>query len=123
MSAYRIVRHRIFEYQYKHLGQNSPLKRQVDKQLEVIDSDPSNAGAALQGLPPDLAGKVKKLWVGGRKGHRLFIKTDHDKKVITILFVTPEKRGQLDYRKLTRDLIELLDVEVDEKSLKKFIVK
>jgi hypothetical protein len=123
LSPYRIVRHRIFEYQYKHLNQNSPLKRQLDKQLEMIFSDPANAGAALQGLPPDLAGKVKKLWVGGRKGHRMFIKADHDKKVITICFVTPAKRGQLDYKKLTRDLIELLDAEVDEKKLKKFIIK
>ena len=123
MTSYKIVWHRIFEYQYKHLKQNSPLKRQIDKQLEVIVRDPANAGATLQGLPPDFAGKVKRLWVGGRKGHRMFIKTDHHERVVKICFVTPEKRGHIDYTKLTRDLIELLDAEVDERKLKKFIIK
>lgn len=123
MIPYKIIWHRIFEYQYKHLKQDSPLKRQVDKQLEVIDSDPANAGVALQGLPPDFAGKVKRLWVGGRNGRRMFIKTDHRDRVVKVCFVTPEKRGRIDYAKLALDLIELLDAEVDEKRLKKFLLK
>jgi hypothetical protein len=123
LTSYNIVRHKIFEYQYEHLKQNSPLKRQVDKQLEVIASDPANSGTALQGLPPDLAGKVKRLWVGGRRGHRMFIKTDHNEKVVKICFVSPVKRADIDYRKLMRDLLKLLDAQVDEKRLKKFIVK
>ena len=123
MTSYEIVRHRIFEYQYKDLRGSSLLKRQVDAQLEVIDSDPANAGVPLKFLPPDLAGKVKKLWVGGRRGHRMFIKTDHNKRVVKICFVTPVKRGHIDYKKLTRDLIKLIDAQVNEKTLKKFILK
>jgi hypothetical protein len=89
----------------------------------VIASDPANAGDPLKTLPPDLTGKVKKLWVGGRKGHRMFIKTDHPEKVVKICFVTPVKRGHLDYKKLTQDLVNLLDDQVEERTLKKFIIK
>lgn len=123
MTSYKIVWHGIFDYQYKHLQENSLLKRQVDKQLEVIVRDPANAGVALQGLPPDFAGKVKRLWVGGRKGYRMFIKTDHHEKVVTIWFVTPVKRSQLDYKKLTPDLPDLIDGRVDEKILKKYVIR
>jgi len=123
LTSYKIVRHKIFEYQYKHLRENSPLKRQVDTQLQVIASDPASAGAPLKFLPPDLAGKVKKLWVGGRKGHRMFIKTDHHEKVVKICFVTPVKRGHLDYKRLMQDLVNLLDNQVEERTLKKFIIK
>jgi hypothetical protein len=123
LTSYKIVWHKIFEYQYENLEENSLLKRQIDKQLEVIASDPANAGVPLQSLPPDLAGKVKKLWVGGRKGHRIFIKTDHHEKVVKICFVIPEKRAHLDYKKLTQDLVNLLDDQVEERTLKKFIIK
>jgi hypothetical protein len=123
LTSYKIVWHGIFDYQYKHLQDNSPLKRQVDKQLEVIVTDPANAGAALQGLPTDLAGKVKKLKVGGRKGYRMIIKTNHHERVVKICFITPVKRGQLDYKKLTRDLNDLIDGQVEEKSLKMFLIK
>ena len=123
MSSYRIVWHEIFEHQYKHLRENSLLKRQVDTQLQVIASDPANAGAPRKFQPPDLAGKVKKLWVGGRKGYRMFMKTDHDKRVVNVVFVTPVKRGHRDHKKLTRDLIKLIDAQVHEKTLKKSIIK
>jgi hypothetical protein len=123
LSCYKIIWHKIFEYQYKNLVEDSLLKRQIDKQLEVIASDPANAGDPLKALPPDLSGKVKKLWVGGRKGHRMFIKTDHHEKVVKICFVTPVKRGHLDYKKLTQDLVNLLDDQVEERTLKKFIIK
>ncbi|KPL05473.1 MAG: hypothetical protein AMJ73_00760 [candidate division Zixibacteria bacterium SM1_73] len=123
MTSYKIAWHEIFKYQYKHMQENSFLKRQVDTQLQVIASDPPNAGTPRKFLPPDLAGKVKKLWVGGRTGHRIFIKTDHDKRVVTVLFITPVKRGHKDHKKLTRDLIKLIDTQVDEKRLKKFIIK
>ena len=123
MTSYKIVWHGIFDYQYKHLQENSPLKRQVDKQLEVIASDPANAGAALQGLPPDLAGKVRKLKVGGLKGHRMIIKTNHQERLVKVVFVTPEKREHIDYKKLIRDLVDFIDGQVEEKTLKKFIIK
>jgi hypothetical protein len=123
LTSYKIVWHRIFDYQYKHLQDNSALKRQIDTQLKVVASDPANAGSPLKFLGEDLAGKIRKLWVGGRKGHRMFTKTDHFKKVVTIWFVTPEKRSQLDYRKLTPDLPNLIDGEMDEKILRKYIIK
>jgi hypothetical protein len=123
LTSYKIVRHRIFEYQYKHLQVNSPLKRQIDTQLQVIASDPANAGAPLKFLPEDLSGKIRKLWVGGPKGHRMIIKTDHQERVVKIVFVTPKKRGHIDYKKLMRDLVDFIDGQVDEKTLKKFIVK
>ena len=53
----------------------------------------------------------------------MFIKTDHHEKVVTIWFVTPVKRSQLDYRKLTPDLPNLMDDDIDEKILKKYIIK
>lgn len=123
MTSYKIVWHGIFDYQYKHLQENSPLKHQIDTQLRVIASDPANAGTPLKFLPDDLAGKIRKLWVGGRKGHRMLIKMDHRKKVVTICFVTPVKRSQLDYKKLTPDLPDLIDGKVDEKILKKYVIR
>ncbi|KPK99303.1 MAG: hypothetical protein AMJ91_08240 [candidate division Zixibacteria bacterium SM23_73_3] len=123
MTSYKIVWHGIFDYQYKHLQKNSPLKRQIDTQLRVISSDPVNAGTPLKFLPEDLAGKIRKLWVGGRKGHRMIIKTNHQERLVKVVFVTPEKRGHIDYKKLIRDLVDFIDGQVEEKMLKKFIIK
>lgn len=53
----------------------------------------------------------------------MFTKTDHLKKVVTICFVTPVNRSQLDYRKLTPDLPNLIDGKVDEKILKKYVIR
>jgi hypothetical protein len=123
MAGYKIVWHKVFLYQYQNLRNNSLLKRQVDKQLEVIKVNQERAGAPLRYLPPDLAGKIRKLRVGGAKRHRMFIKVDDQKAEIRIGFVDPRRRGQLDYEDLPLDIFALPENEIDEKRLRKFLLK
>lgn len=122
MAKYRIIRHKVFSYQYKHLKKASLLKRQVDQQLKVIESNPETAGTPLRYLPSDLAGKIKRLWVGGRRKYRMIIKVDSNAKTIKIGFIDPRLRKDIDYGDLPLNIFELPEDEIDEKKLKKFIL-
>lgn len=123
MLGYKIVWHKVFSYQYRHLQKNSLLKKQVDKQLEVVAADLKQAGAPLSHLPSDLAGKIRKLRVGGAKRYRMFIKVDDKQKEIRIGFIDPRRRGKLDYRDLPLEIFALPEHEIDEKVLRKFLLK
>lgn len=111
MKSYRIVWHKVFRYQYEHLPQNSLLKRQVDKQLEVIEKNPETMGEALKYLAPHLAGRIKKLRVGGPKKYRLFIMVHREEKIIEVCFIDPRLGGKLNYKTLP---LEILEMSVDE---------
>lgn len=123
MPGYKIVWHKVFSYQYRHLQKNSLLKKQVDKQLEVIAADLKQAGAPLSHLPSDLAGKIRKLYVGGAKRYRMFIEVDEKDKEIKIGFIDPRLRSKLDYRELPLEIFVLPESEMSEKMLKKFLLK
>jgi len=123
MAGYSITWHKVFCYQYEHLKKNSLLKRQVDKQLEVIQRNPQQAGAPLRYLPSDLAGKIRRLYVGGPGKYRMFIKTDDKKQEVKIGFIDPRLRGKLDYGDLPLEIFTLPEDEIDEKMLRKFLLK
>jgi hypothetical protein len=122
MAGYKIIWHKVFSYQYNHLHKNSLLKRQIDKQIEVIKTNQETAGSPLRFLPSDLAGKIRKLRVGGTKKYRMFFKVDVEEREIRIGFVDPRLRGKLDYRDLPLEIFSLPESEMDEKMLKKFIL-
>lgn len=123
MAGYRIVWHKVFSYQYTLLDKNSLLRRQIDKQLEVIKTNQETAGSPLRYLPSDLAGKIRKLRVGGAKKYRMFIKVDVKEREIRIGFVDPRLRGKLDYRDLPLEIFSLPESEIDERNLKAFLLK
>ena len=120
---YKILWHKVFCYQYDNLEKNSLLKKQIDKQLEVIQRNPQQAGAPLRYLPPDLAGKIRRLYVGGPSKYRMFIKVDDKEKEIRIGFIDPRLRGKLDYGDLPLEIFTQSEDEIDEKRLKKFLLK
>jgi len=120
LATYKIVWHKVFSYQYRHLEKESLLRRQVDQQLKVIASNPETAGTPLRYLPSDLTGKIKRLWVGGRKKYRMIIKVDSNAKTIKIGFIYPRLRKDLSYGDLPLDVFELPKDEIDDKKLKKF---
>lgn len=123
MKSYKIVWHKVFQYQYGHLPSNSLLKRQVDKQLEVIKKNPETAGVALKHLLPHLAGRIKRLVVGGPKKYRMSILVHREEKIIEVCFIDPRLRGELDYKTLPLEILELPEDEIDAKRLKKFILE
>ena len=123
MKSYKIVRHKVFRYQYEHLAQNSLLIRQVDKQLEIIEKNPETAGEALKYLTPHLAGKIKRLWVGGSKKHRMIIMVHKEEKIIEVCFIDPRLRGKLNYKTLPLEILEMPEDEIDAKRLNRFILK
>ncbi len=120
---YKIIWHKVFSYQYDHLERNSLLKKQVDKQLEVIQRNPQQAGAPLRYLPPDLAGKIRRLHIGGPSKYRMFIKVDDKEKEIRIGFIDPRLKGKLDYGDLPLEIFTQSEDEIDEKRLKKFLLQ
>ena len=60
-------------------------------------NDPYNTGGRLQGLPPHLAGKVRKVWVKGRRGFRFIYFLDADRELIVGVTLSSESRGSFDY--------------------------
>jgi len=123
VKSYKIVRHKVFRYQYEHLAQNSLLKRQVDKQLEIIEKKPETAGEALKYLTAHLAGKIKRLWVGGPKKYRMIIMVHKEEKIIEVCFIDPRLRGKLNYKILPLEILEMPEDEIDAKRLNRFILK
>jgi hypothetical protein len=123
VKSYNVVRHKVFKYQYKNLRDGSLLKRQVNKQLEVIEKNPEVAGVALKHLPPHLAGKIKRLVVGGPKKYRMIIMVHREEKIIEVCFIDPRLRGELDYKTLPLEILEQPEDEIDERRLKEFILK
>lgn len=123
MRSYKVVWHKVFRYQYEHLPSNSLLKRQVDKQLEVIEKNPETAGIALKYLAPHLAGRIKRLKVGGSKRYRMIIMLHREEEIIEVCFIDPRLRGKLDYKTLPLEILEQPEDEIDEKRLKEFILK
>lgn len=123
MKSYRIVWHKVFRYQYEHLPHNSLLKRQVDKQLEVIETNPETAGKAIKYLAPHLAGRIKRLRVGGPKKYRMIIMVHREEKVVEVCFIHPRLRKDIDYDTVPLEILEMPEDEIDVKRLKKFILK
>lgn len=123
MSEYSIIWHKVFEYQYQHLKGDSLLKKQVDKQLQIIENNPDTAGSYLKHCPPDFAGRIKRIKIGGRKKYRMLFKIDRATNQVKIGFICPELRRDLDYKNLPLYIFELPENEIDVKKLKKFIIK
>lgn len=123
MKSYNVVLHKVFKYQYQNLRDGSLLKRQVDKQLEIIKKNLEVAGVALKHLPPHLAGRIKRLVVGGPKKYRMIILVHQEEEIIEVCFIDPRLRGELDYKTLPLEILELPEDEIDTKRLKKFILE
>ena len=123
MKSYRIVWHKVFRYQYEHLPHNSLLKRQVDKQLEVIEKSPETAGNAIKYLAPHLAGRIKTVRVGGPKKYRMIIMVHREERIVEVCFIDPRLRKDIDYDTLPFGILEIPENQIDLKRLKKFIIK
>ena len=89
----------------------------------MIKTNQETAGSPLRYLPSDLAGKIRKLRVGGTKKYRMFLKVEVEEKEIRIGFVDPRLRGKLDYRDLPLEIFSLPESEIDEKKLKGFLLE
>jgi hypothetical protein len=99
------------------------LKRQVDKKLEVVEKNPDTAGVPLKYLPSHLAGRIRRLVVGGPKKYRMILMVHREEKIIEVCFIDPRLRGELDYRTLPLEMLEVPEDEIDAKKLERFILK
>ena len=72
-ESYRFLAHHIFEHYYNQLVEVNPkLKKSLDTAIQKVKSNPATVGEWMRGVPPELQGKIYKMWVSGRGGHRLF---------------------------------------------------
>ena len=121
-SNINIIKHKIFQYQYDNLRPNGDIKKEVDKKEKMIRTNPEQTGEAIRYLPPHLAGKVKRIHIF-REGHRLIFIFDKEKKELKILFITPERKKEVDYNELPFEIFMSPEETIDERLLKKFRVQ
>ena len=121
-SNIEVIRHKVFRYQYDNLRPNGDIKKEVDKKLNMISTNPEQTGEALRYLPPHLAGKIKRIHIF-REGHRLIFKFEKEKRELKILFITPERKKEVDYNQLPFEIFMSLEETIDERLLKKFRVQ
>ena len=82
---------------------DSRWQRAVDTAIEKLLSAPHSAGSPLRGIgSKDLQGRILKLHVGGRRGHRLFYWVPHpvagsEVSIVIPLYLSEERRATLDY--------------------------
>ena len=62
-----------------------------------ICADPYRAGSPLQGLPQPIAGRVYKIWVGGRRGYRMVYLVHPPASIVVGILFSVVRRSQFDY--------------------------
>jgi len=77
-------------------------------------------GEPLKGAPPPLQGRIRKRYVGGRKGHRLFYITFPREKIVIGVFITPETRNKINYNEFPWNLFLEAFQDFEIKKLDKF---
>jgi len=86
-------------------------QRAADTAVEKLLSAPHSAGSPLRGIGSrDLQGRIRKLHVGGRRGHRLFYWVPHPVagskvSIVIPLYLSEELRANIDYDDIDVDAI------------------
>ena len=116
-EIYRFLAHHIFDYYYIQLVAASPkLKKALDTAIQKAKSNPTTAGEWMRRVPSELQGKIYKMWVSGRGGHRLFYLFFSENKLVIGVFISPEIRSRFNYEDFPWELF--LEVALDFKAEK-----
>jgi len=119
-SDWIFIAHHIFDHYRDQLIEAKPhLEKSLDHQIAMIKAD-AYVGGTLKSAPPPLQGRIRKRYVRGRKGHRLFYITYPKNKLVIGVFITPEPRAKIDYREFPWHLFLEAHEDFEEKRLDKF---
>lgn len=99
MYNYHLARHPSFDKIIKEIIKNNyKAKKTIKTALEKLLTEPYKVGKPLKGAPPDLQGKIWRIWVGGSKGLRIFYYIDKKRKTVVVLDI--QRRSDIDYNSL-----------------------
>jgi hypothetical protein len=86
-----------FKEQCEELCKADPgLQKQLGTALDKIAADPA-CGKPLRRAPQRIQGKVYRLHVGGRKGHRLFYLYIQARPCVIPYYLSEQRRSKFDY--------------------------
>ena len=99
MYNYNLARHPSFDKIIQEIGKNNEkAEKTIATAIEKLLTEPYKVGKPLKGAPPDLQGKIWRIWVGGKKGFRIFYSIDKKKKTVVLLDI--QLRADIDYDSL-----------------------
>ena len=94
LALHESILDQLAEFAASHPDSSSSLQTQLMK----VAADPFNAGSPMRRLAnPSLAGRVYKIWVKGRRGHRLAYFVDMEENVVCPFFVSMDPRADFDW--------------------------
>jgi len=70
--------------------------------------------------PCDIAGLIYKKKIGGRRGYSLCYIIFKDMNVALGIYITPESRGEIDYRKFPWQILASAIKDFKDKEIEKF---
>ena len=75
------------------------IEKQITKALTEIKSTPFKYKCLQYVSNPCLVGIIRRKYVGGNEGHRLVYVCPHKSNLIIPVYISPERRPNLDYQK------------------------
>lgn len=116
MTPFRVVVHISLRSQFDKCLADPSRCEAFKTALRKLKAEPLSVGRILRGLKKDRVGRVRKLWVGGRAGHRLIyyvpVRPLSEKLWPVIpLFLSEVLRGDFDWQKVNPNTVgkEIVD--------------
>jgi len=99
--SYRFLVHIGFQEQVQEfLRRKAGWEKRLRKQFEKARADPFGAGSLMSHIPvEELQGKILKLWVGGRRGHRLVYVVIKSIGIVFPAWISLVPRSRIDYER------------------------
>lgn len=121
---YTFVAHHLFDYYLDQILAGEPgLQKSFDKQIDLIKTNPE-IGTPMKYAPPDIAGRIRKKKMGGRRGYSICYIVFEKYNAVLGVYVTPEPRDEIDYRKFPWEiLVEAKDDFVNQRKDKLRIIE
>jgi len=117
---FTFIAHHIFDHYLDQLLENDPaLKKSYEKQIDLIKTNPY-IGSPMKYAPSDIAGRVYKKKMGGRSGYSICYIIFREIKVVLGVYITPEARKDIDYRKFPWEKLTQAVKDFNAKDLEKF---
>ena len=116
---YVFVAHHIFDHCLDQVLEKNPqLEDSYRKQVRRIKSNP-DTGKRMKYAPQPLAGRLRKVKIGGRKGYSLCYVVFEQFQAVLGVFITPEDRSKVDYRNFPWETLVEAAEDFQKKDLSK----
>jgi len=116
--SYNLLIHKSFYNQVNqflnslHQAEKNKLLKQLRTALNRIKKAPLSCARLREIKDDELRGKIRKVYIGGNKGYRLFFIFYEKKNIIIPFFISKQRRDHITYNETMLNMLEQSAIEM-----------